>query len=130
MSKIAHWGHWLVAAFFAFKGFLFIYENVPHFTHALRNHIPLTYQDYLLLAPWIAYPACAWGILKWRQWGQIGAIALSSLELAVIVAMVAMYGPLSLDRNIILWSALNAGVVIWFVLPPVRAGYWPRQRTA
>ncbi len=94
------------------------------------NHIPLTYQDYLLLVPWVAYPACAWGVLRWRRWGQIGAAVLSSLELAVIVAMVAMYGPLSLDRNIILWSALNAGVVIWFVLPPVRAGYWQRHRTA
>lgn len=130
MSRVANWGRWLVAVFFAFKGFLFIYENAPHFTHALGNHIPLTYQDYLLLVPWVAYPACAWGVLRWRRWGQIGAVALSSLELAVIIAMVAMYGRLSLDRNIILWSALNAGVVIWFVLPAVRAGYWQRHRTA
>ncbi|HEX4075887.1 MAG TPA: hypothetical protein VHX49_10845 [Candidatus Acidoferrales bacterium] len=130
MSAIAKWGHWVVAAFFAFKGIGLIYENVPHFAHALRNHIPLTDQDYLLAVPWVLYPACAWGILKWRQWGQIGAIALSVLELAVAVTLVVMYGPLSLDRNIILWSALNAGVVIWFVLPEVRAGYWPRQRPA
>ena len=130
MSRVASWGHWLVAAFFAFKGLLLIYENVPHFTHALRNHIPLSYQDYLLVVPWMLYSACAWGILRWRPWGQIGAIVLSILELAVVVALVAMYGPLSLDRNIILWAALNAGVVIWFVLPAVRAGYWQRYRTA
>jgi hypothetical protein len=130
VNGIAKWGRWVVAAFFAFKGIGLIYQNVPHFTHALRNHIPLPYQDYLLVVPWVLYPACAWGILKWRQWGQISAIVLSVLELAVAVTLVAMYGPLSLDRNIILWSALNAGVVIWFVLPAVRAGYWPRQRVA
>lgn len=113
----------MVAAFFAFKGFGLMYENIPHFTHALRNHIPLSYQDYLMVAPWALYPACAWGILTWRQWGQIGAITLSVLELAVVVALVAMYGPLALDRNIILWSALNGIVVIWFVLPQVRSGY-------
>lgn len=130
MSRVANWGHWLVAAFFAFKGFLFIYENVPHFTHALRNHLPLSYQDYLLLVPWVAYPACAWGVLRWRAWGQIGAVTLSLLEIAVIVGMVSIFGAASLDLNIILWSAANAGVVIWFVLPTVRAGYWQRQRTA
>ena len=40
--------------------------------------------------------------------------------------MVAMYGLLSVDSNIVLWSALNCGVVIWLVLPPVRSGYWQR----
>jgi hypothetical protein len=130
VNGIAQWGRWLVAAFFAFKGFLFIYENVPHFTHALHNHIPLTYEDYLVVAPWVLYPACAWGVLRWRSWGQIGAVTLSLLEIAVVIAMVTMFGAISLDRNIILWSALNAGVVIWFVLPAVRAGYWPRQRAA
>jgi hypothetical protein len=130
VTRVANWGRWPVAAFFAFQGFGLIYENLPHFTHALDNHIPLSYQDYLMVLPWVLYPACAWGILDWREWGQIGAITLSILELAVVVALVVMYGPLSLDRNIILWSALNAGVVIWFTLPEVRAGYWRRHRTA
>jgi hypothetical protein len=130
VNRVANWGRWLVAAFFAFKGFGLIYENIPHFTHALGSHIRLSYQDYLLVVPWVLYPACAWGVLRWRRWGQMGAVALSSLELAAVIGMVAMYGPLSLDRNIILWSVLNAGVVIWFVLPGVRAGYWQRHQTA
>jgi hypothetical protein len=130
VSRIAKWGRWLVAAFFALKGFGLMYENIPHFTHALRNHLPLSYEDYLMVLPWVLYPACAWGILTWRQWGQIGAIALSILELTVVVVMMAMYGPLTLDRNIILWSALNAGVVIWLVLPQVRSGYARRALAA
>ena len=38
--------------------------------------------------------------------------------------------PCQLDGNIVLWSALNCGVVIWLVLPQVRSGYWQRTQTA
>lgn len=130
MSKVAEWGRWLVGAFFALKGLGMLCEIIPHFTHALRNQIPLTYQDYLILIPWALYLICAWGVLRWRQWGQIFALTLSLLELAAVVTMVAMYGPLSLDSNIVLLSALNCGVVIWLVLPQVRSGYWQRTQTA
>ena len=130
MSKVANWGHWVVAGIFAIKGLGMLYEIIPHYTHALRNHLPFSYQDYLLMVVWAVYLVCAWGVLRWRHWGQIAAITLSVLELAVVVEMVSLFGPLSLDRNIILWSALNRGVVIWLVLPQVRSGYWQRTRTA
>ncbi|MGD0955885.1 MAG: hypothetical protein ABR953_03550 [Candidatus Acidiferrales bacterium] len=130
MSKVVHWGHWVVAGVFAIKGLGMLYEIIPHFIHALRNQIPFSDQDYLILIPWALYLACAWGILRWRQWGQIFALMLSLLELTAVVTMVAMYGLLSLDSNIVLWSALNCGVVIWLVLPQVRSGYWQRTQTA
>jgi hypothetical protein len=120
----------VVAGIFAIKGLGMLYEITPHFIHALRNRIPLSYQDYLILIPWALYLVCAWGILRWRQWGQISALTLSFLELAMVVTMVAMYGTFSLDSNIVLWSALNCAVVIWLVLPQVRSGYWQRTQTA
>jgi hypothetical protein len=118
----------VVAAFLAFKGFLLIYENTPHFIHAFENRIALTYQDYLLVTPWVVDPVCAWGLLAWRRWARIAAIALSSMEIAAIVALAAMYGWLLLDRNILLWTAANCAVVIWLALPQVRAGYSQQQR--
>ena len=130
VSKVANWGRWVVAGIFAIKGLGMLSEIIPHFIHALRNRLPFSYQDYLILIPWALYLICAWGILRWRQWGQISALTLSALELAVVVTMVAMYGSLSLDSNIVLWSALNWGVVIWLVLPQVRSGYWQRTQTA
>ena len=130
MSKVANWGHWVVGVFFAIKGLGMLYEIVPHYTHALRNHLPFSYQDYLLMIVWAVYLVCAWGILRWRQWGQIAAITLSVLELALVVGMVSLFGPLSLDRNIVLWSALNCAIVVWFVLPEVRSGYWHGNQTA
>jgi len=130
VSKVANWGRWVVSGIFAIKGLGMLSEIIPHFIHALRNRLPFSYQDYLILIPWALYLICAWGILRWRQWGQISALTLSALELAVVVTMVAMYGSLSLDSNIVLWSALNWGVVIWLVLPQVRSGYWQRTQTA
>ena len=130
MRKVVDWGRWVVAGIFAIKGIGMLYEITPHFIHALRNRIPLSYQDYLILIPWALYLVCAWGILRWRQWGQISALSLSFLELAMVVTMVAMYGTFSLDSNIVLWSALNCAVVIWLVLPQVRSGYWQRTQTA
>jgi len=105
-------------------------QVVPHSVHALRNHLSFSWQDYLILIPWLLYLGCAWGIVRWRQWGQIGAAVLSILELAVVVVMAILYGPLILDLNILLWSGVNCAIVIWLVLPEVRLGYSRRAQAA
>jgi hypothetical protein len=130
VTKIVKLGRWVVGAIFALKGLGMLLAIVPHFLHALRNRIPLTYQDYLVAFPWALYLACAWGVWRWRQWGQIVAIALSAMEIAVVAGITAIYGPLALDRNLMLMAALNCGIVVWLVLPQVRSGYWQRARTA
>ena len=131
MSRLVTWGHWVIAAVLATKGSGTLYEIIRQFPRAWRDRDVTSYPtDYLILVLCALYFACAWGVLNWRKWAYISAIALSLSELAVFATMAVMDWSAAIVTSIVLWSALNGAVLAWLVLPPVRSNYLQRRRTA
>jgi len=131
MSKLVIWGHWLVAAVLAAKGVGTLYEIVRYFPRAWHDPNVLTYPtDYFTVGLCVFYFACAWGLLNWRKWAHTSAIALSLLELALFVTLVAMDWSATLVTTIVSWAALNGAILTWLVLPSVRSNYRRGEQTA
>ncbi|MGA8222359.1 MAG: hypothetical protein WB780_11950 [Candidatus Acidiferrales bacterium] len=133
MSKLTDYGHWLVAAYFAFWGADLLWSSVAGFPRSLRDHPRhITYilvSDMLVL---VAISLCTWGILNWQQWARNLGVVLSILILGLI-ALAAWTAP-ELGLLVILEFALTAliagAVLIWLVLPVVRAEYLRRDQLA
>ena len=132
MNKIVDWGHWLVAAVLAVKGFALLYEIVAYLPQAWRHPNTLTYPtDHLALGLCALYFACAWGILTWRSWGRKVALAITAFESVIVAAlMVVTYGLAIFNARMNLIALLNCAAMIWLVLPAVRAEYLRRNQIA
>lgn len=66
----------------------------------------------------LATALCAWGIFRWRSWGYVLALGISALELfaGATAMMVGDASPL--------FPLVALLVVVWLLLPAVRAAYW------
>lgn len=136
MSLIIKQMRWVVAAAFAAKGIVWLYESFVDLRRIGLGRMTLySMSDYLVVTLCAFYIGTAWGILRWRRWGRVAAIALSVAELAQLiteVVMVAMVWPttlwsaafwLGLGRPVVLSAVLNCAVLTWLLLRTIRMQY-------
>ena len=133
MSKLVNWGHWLAAAYFAFWGADLLWTSVAGIPELLRDHPRhITYilvSDVLVL---VAISLCTWGILNWQRWARNLGVVLSVLIIGLI-ALAAWTAPefgLLPILEFALTALIAGSVLIWLLLPVVRAEYLRRDQLA
>jgi hypothetical protein len=133
MSKIVNWGHWVVAALFAAWGLDSLWRAVVGFPSLFRQHpSDITYHVVSDAFLWVAVLACAWGIFKWRPWAHTLGIVLSAF-FAVAMGLVFAVGSQSGTKPNPYFAPtilIVCTVLIWLVLPAVRAEYRRRSIAA
>ena len=128
MSKVVNWGHWLVAAIFAVSGAPFLWSVLASAPSSLHQH-PREVTYIFFWGVIMSFPpfACAWGIFKWRRWGR---------SLGIILTLVILGGfvMIAFDRKVSAGESVGAfiycAMLIWLLLPGVRAEYLRREQTA
>ena len=124
MSKLVIWGRLVVALISASIAALCICEIMGPLiiTGASFGSRSLD-ADFLIAIFGVVFGLCSWGILKWRPWGHALAIGVSAFE-----AFVGSWAALVGDTGS-LFPITAALVLIWLLLPPVRAAYWQRVQS-
>jgi hypothetical protein len=79
---------------------------------------------FLIAAFGVIFGLCSWGILKWHSWGHALAIGVSALE-AFFGSWAALVG----DADSLFPIITAMLILIWLLLPPVRAAYWQRVQS-
>src|SRR5271170_2264297 len=123
VSKIANWGHWVVvllACAMAVESIWAIIQNTVSMSRADGVSSRILGANFLFLALALVSALCAWGIFKWRSWGYVLALGISAFELFV-GAEAALVGDTTP-----LFPLAPFCVVVWLLLPTVRAAYWRR----
>jgi hypothetical protein len=124
MSKLVIWGHWVVGLIFASVAAECVWEIVGALIIRGARFGP-RWPDaaFLIAVSGVVFGLCSWGILKWRPWGHALAIGVSAFE-----AFVGSWAALVGDTGS-LFPITAALVLIWLLLPPVRAAYWQRVQS-
>lgn len=129
MSKVIEWGHWLITLFLAFLGIWFLLESirqVPQVVQTLRQARPAggdTQVGFLLDIRFVAWaPAllCAWGLYRWRRWGQVLTIVFCGVTMLLYGQGLAFFGRSFFSVRWIGTLLAAALIVSWLMLPPVR----------
>jgi len=128
MRKLVKWGHWAVAATFAVTGAPFLFSVVAIVPRSVQRDpqmgaFTLFWGVILSLPPF----ACAWGIIKWRRWGWMLAIVDSVVILGGYATVVR--NNKALDWGIVL-ALIYCAMLVWLLLPVVRAEYLRRSQVA
>jgi hypothetical protein len=125
-SKIVTWGHWIVgllAAAIAAASIWGIVGNAVSMERGKRFGPQVLIADSQFAVLGVICALCAWGILKWRPWGHVLALAIFTFELFAggLALLVGDSGPL--------YFLVACLVLSWLMLPSVRSAYWRRVRT-
>ena len=125
MSKLVIWGRLVVALISASIAALCICEIMGPLiiTGASFGSRSLD-ADFLIAIFGVVFGLCSWGILKWRPWAHALAIGVSALE-AVFGSWAALVG----DADSLFPIITAMLILIWLLLPPVRAAYWQRVQS-
>jgi len=134
-NGLVNGGRWLVAAIFAIEGVTTVWSSFV--TRLIDGLSGLSWGEtgsfFLLYArsmSSLTLLLCAWGIFNWRVWARYVALFLSALD---FVGAVAGFYFVSWSRtNVALALAivLNSAILIWLLLPSVRAEYARKALTA
>jgi hypothetical protein len=120
MSKVANWGHWIVAAMMGWLGVNSVYFDIIHGEGLLGILIDCALNFGLV-----------WGIVKWAKWAYVLLVVMNGV--GAVIALHAYYtlhvAELTRSRMIL---AMVGGfaMVVWLFLPSVRCEYWNRKRLA
>lgn len=123
MSKIVTWGHWIVGLLAAAVAAEIIGGIIDSTVRMYRaGGFGLEDSGWIFLGFGFALVCalCAWGILRWRSWGHVLAVGISAFALFVgnEALLVGDSGPLFPIAALL--------VLVWLLLPSVRAVYWRR----
>ena len=123
MSKIVNWGHWVVgllACAIAVESIWAIIHNTVAMGRSRGETFGAIISDanVLFFCLALATALCAWGIFRWQSWGYVLALGISAFELfaGAEAVMVGDASPL--------FPLVPLLVVVWLLLPAVRAAYW------
>lgn len=72
---------------------------------------------------WIPAFICAWGIWKWRRWGQILVIALCGLLIVLELQGLIFFGRAYLAPSWIATMVVSLVLIVWLSLPPLRTRF-------
>ncbi len=72
---------------------------------------------------WVPVLVCAWGIWKWQRWAQVLTIALCGLILVSLLVAMLLFGTAHFSAYWIARSIGAAAIIVWLILPPVRARF-------
>jgi hypothetical protein len=124
VSKLVIWGHWIVALISASLAAGCIWEIVGASIIRDARFGPRSLDaNFPIAVVGVVYGLCSWGILKWRRWGHALAIGVSAF-----VSFVGSWAALVGDTGS-LFPITAVLVLIWLLLPPVRAAYWQRVQS-
>jgi Mn2+/Fe2+ NRAMP family transporter len=73
---------------------------------------------------------CAWGIFNWRPWGRYVAVILTIFGIIVAAVAFRSGGGSRTYAALTIAIVLNSLVLIWLLLPSVRAEYARKALTA
>jgi len=130
MSKVVNWGRCPVAVILAISGFAFLTDEIIHdVTQEIYGRATF-YPVYMRVLWSVPFFMAAWGILRWEGWARALAITLGMVELAGFEITRTTGIRHGINSSAILAIVLAVTPLIWGVLPPVRAEYMRRNRTA
>ena len=130
MSKLVNWGHLLTAVIMAISGFAFLTDRIIHdVTQEIYGRATF-YPVYMRVLWSVPFFMSAWGILRWERWARALAITFCMVELAGFEITRTTGIRHGINSSAILAIVLAVTPLIWGVLPPVRAEYMRRNRTA
>jgi hypothetical protein len=124
VSKIANWGRWLVAADLAVGGAISVkigIDNGDGMFGALFG-----------AAIWFAW---VWGVLAWSKWAY-GFLALCAflwipwMAYLIFSGKAAEYGLQPFAPLSIIGYVAECFILVWVLLPSVRAAYWHKEKAA
>jgi hypothetical protein len=128
-------GHWLIVAFlavlaaFSFWMLIKSARELPEFVNAVRT-APATgpgesvgFYIKLRLLLWIPALICAWGVLKWRRWGQALTITLCGLALCLWFMELVLFGRPYLAFHWFATALAATSIILWLSLPQVRSQF-------
>ena len=123
MSKTVIWGHWIVgllAAAITAQSIWGIVGNAASTERGARFGPQVLNADSEFAVLGMICALCSWGILRWRPWGHVLALAIFTIEVLIggLAALVGDSGPL--------YPIAACLVLSWLLLPSVRAAYWRR----
>jgi hypothetical protein len=124
VSRIVNWGRWLVAAYLAVEGAFTIKRGIDNGDGMFGALIGA--------AIWFAW---IWGVLAWSKWAHgflvVGAFTWPPLIAYLIISgKVAEYGIHPLALQLILGYVAECFILVWVLLPSVRAAYWNKEKAA
>ncbi|MGA7916716.1 MAG: hypothetical protein WCA00_15890 [Candidatus Acidiferrales bacterium] len=133
-NKVVNGGRWLVAVLFAVEGAGLVWSTVTGAVDALgrssRGESASFYPVYMDALWSVTTIACAWGILSWQLWARYLALFLSTLDLIAAVVGMFFIGTSGTSVALTLALVLVSAIMIWLLLPSVRAEYVRKALTA
>lgn len=114
MSQVTKTARFLVIAFLICAGVWYLLTHLGPAGASAASRIGYAIGSNVVSA---AFFIAAYGIFKWRRWGQVLAILLSGVYLLGILENLATQGP---RVGLLVAALLFASVVVWLLHPRVR----------
>lgn len=129
MNKVISWGRWPVAAVYVIIGLSFLWVALQsEFGQFRRGDFQSFYPLYEAIIWSTSFLLCAWGILKWRRWAYVLALALAICGLLVAGLAFVALGENRFSVALILPEVFVCSTLFWLLLPTVRAEYWRKEQ--
>ena len=134
-NVLVNGGRWLVAAVFAIEGVTIVWSSVvtrliDTLSGFSRGEPVSFYPVYAGIMSSGTLLLCAWGVFNWRVWGRYLAICFMTFYIIVAMAAFRFGGGSGSYVTLSFAMALNILVLIWLLLPSVRAEYARKALTA
>jgi hypothetical protein len=134
-NGLVNGGRWLVASVFAIEGVTWVWSSVvtrliDSLTGFARSEPVSFFLEYEGIMSSGTLLLCAWGIFNWRVWGRYLAVFLATFGVIVAIAAVRFGGGSRSYVALTFAIVLNSLVLIWLLLPSVRAEYARKALTA
>jgi hypothetical protein len=136
MSRAVDWGHWIAGAFFAFLGASGLWYGLTGIPKIMGRHSgEMTYYFISELFLCVAGILLAWGLLKWRLWARklgigISILLASAFSYAFGMNLHSVYDVMKFRATPIIHGVAVGFVLVWLLLPSVRAEYARRNQIA
>jgi hypothetical protein len=124
VTRIANWGRWLAATYLAVEGAISIKLGIDNGDGMLGALIGA--------AIWFAW---IWGLLAWSKWAY-GFLVVSAftwpplMAYLIISGKAAEYGFRPLGLQSVQGYVAESFILVWVLLPSVRAAYWHKEKAA
>jgi hypothetical protein len=124
MSKIANWGRWLVAVYIVTAFAISEWRDAALVDWHKLGEIFLEIVGLALLF------AVVRGVLTWANWAHALLVLLCSGGLFVFVSVFISGNTHRLGRFWPVNLAICLTMLVWLLLPSVRAGYWNSEHVS